>query len=299
MKRIAFILLTPFLFACSGNDASTNKTETNGKLKDSDTEILSSTMNQNSKGNATIVGSYVGDFEAPDINPGRTFFYKNKINISIDAITGDEITGHSVVAGNNRPFKGIFKMEKDSYVIEASEPGDDKYDGKFSFTISPPYAKMIGTWRANNNNLEGAKRNYLLVKTEFNYNPNNTLPNNLIGNIIPEWSNITALNDEPGYEEIVTEDVLKFNSSKDKLTKEDVENMYKGDLEILRNSIYARHGYSFKNRKMRYIFDTQVDWYVPTNTDIRESLTKLEKDNIDLIKRYEEHASKYYDSFGR
>jgi hypothetical protein len=74
--------------------------------------------------------------------------------------------------------------------------------------------------------------------------------------------------------------------------------MYKGDLEIIRNAIYARHGYSFKNRKMRYVFD-QIDWYNPVHVDIRSDLTDLEKKNIDLLKRYEGHAVTYYDSFGR
>ena len=86
--------------------------------------------------------------------------------------------------------------------------------------------------------------------------------------------------------------------NKEKLDKLDVENMHKGDLEVMRNSIYARHGYSFKNRKMRYVFN-HVDWYVPMFTDIRENLTTLEKENIALMKRYEQHAERYYDTFGR
>ena len=98
--------------------------------------------------------------------------------------------------------------------------------------------------------------------------------------------------------EMLTEDVMTFNASNTALKKEDLENMYKGDLEVMRNAIYARHGYSFKNRKMRYVFD-QIDWYIPVHTDVRSDLTDLEKKNIDLLKRYEGHAEAYYDSFGR
>ncbi|MEL6924283.1 MAG: YARHG domain-containing protein, partial [Bacteroidota bacterium] len=87
-------------------------------------------------------------------------------------------------------------------------------------------------------------------------------------------------------------------ASVDKLTRADVENMHKGDLEVMRNAIYARHGYSFKNRKMRYVFN-YVDWYMPVSTDIRAQLTDIEKENIALLKRYEQHAERYYDSFGR
>jgi hypothetical protein len=67
----------------------------------------------------------------------------------------------------------------------------------------------------------------------------------------------------------------------------------------MRNAIYARHGYSFKNRQMRYFFDNFVDWYVPVSTNVQPQLTKLETANIALIKRYEKHAEKYYDSYGR
>jgi hypothetical protein len=50
---------------------------------------------------------------------------------------------------------------------------------------------------------------------------------------------------------------------------------------------------------MRYLFDNLVEWYVPSNVDVRNELTALEKDNIALIKRYEDHAEKYYDEFSR
>ena len=53
--------------------------------------------------------------------------------------------------------------------------------------------------------------------------------------------------------------------------------MYQGDLEVMRNSIYARHGYSFRNRRMRFLFDQLVDWYMPVSVNITGELTDLEK----------------------
>jgi hypothetical protein len=50
---------------------------------------------------------------------------------------------------------------------------------------------------------------------------------------------------------------------------------------------------------MRCFFDNFVEWYVPVKTDVTAELTDIEKQNIELIKRYEKHADKYYDSFGR
>ena len=82
------------------------------------------------------------------------------------------------------------------------------------------------------------------------------------------------------------------------LKKADVENLKKGDLTIIRNTIYARHGYSFKNRPLRVFFDAQP-WYIPVHTDITTDFTDIEIKNIELLMSFEENAAEYYDSFGR
>jgi hypothetical protein len=74
--------------------------------------------------------------------------------------------------------------------------------------------------------------------------------------------------------------------------------MKKADLFVLRNAIYARHGYSFKNQQLRAYFDQQP-WYIPISTDIKSELTPIEKQNIALLMRYENNAKEYYDAFGR
>lgn len=38
----------------------------------------------------------------------------------------------------------------------------------------------------------------------------------------------------------------------------DPENLFKRNLEVLRNSFFARHGYTSQNRKMRYFFDNSI-----------------------------------------
>ena len=50
---------------------------------------------------------------------------------------------------------------------------------------------------------------------------------------------------------------------------------------------------------MRTLFDNAITWYMPVSTDVTSLLTETEKKNIALIKRYEAHAEKYYDVFGR
>ncbi len=298
-KYLLFILIIGFV-ACNSTDQNTveDATTTNESNKPPATsdpipETTQVPEKENIDDLSTLVGYYVGDFVAKDYNPNKDYTSFNRINIAIDSFQGDQIYGHSVVAGNNRPFTGSFSIDKDVIKVEASEPGDDRYDGKFYFQLLPKTKQIKGTWEANNKKLAVSTREYELDHKKFNYNPNLDLPN-------ISWTDLYQKYDEFNYgAEFLTEEVVKFNPSKVLLKKEDVENMYKGDLEVMRNSIYARHGYSFKNRRIRFIFDQMVNWYIPVSTDVRGKFSEIEKKNIELMKRYEKHAEVYYDEFGR
>lgn len=229
---------------------------------------------------------------------------ENKITISIDFINDSIVQGHSIVAGNERPFKGIVKEENGILNIFAKEPGDDKYDGEFTFQFKDN--QLIGTWEAFKN-IDIKKRKYSLKKKEYIYNPNQMLSDN--ADIFIDWENfkkeIISFEDEDeigSWEQyefaMSTNKIYEINASNSKLKKEDVENLSKGDLKIIRNTIYARHGYSFKNRPMRVFFDAQ-DWYIPVSANIKSNFTEIEKANIDLLLKYEKNAEEYYDSFGR
>ena len=87
-------------------------------------------------------------------------------------------------------------------------------------------------------------------------------------------------------------------ASKKELIADDLENLSIAELTMMRNEIYARHGYCFSNRLMRDYFE-ELDWYVPDNTDIRNKLTPIETKNIVLIKRYEKYSEEHGDEFGR
>lgn len=293
MKKISLLLLLlPAFFACN-----------NGANTDADSAGTDTTITAAGEPVAEMekpapastderLGSYVGMFEASKYDENKAPTWSNKINISIDRIEGNQLYGHSVVAGNDRPFEGTIQPIDLGYQVEAKEPGDDQYDGVFQFTIQSETNSIEGIWIANKKSLAVTERSYRLDKREFRYDPAAKLDE-------MEYTEIYATyNEESGESEFLTAAVNSKNPSVDVLSKEDVENMHKSDLEVMRNSIYARHGYSFKNRKMRYIFN-YVDWYMPMHTDIRSQLTELELKNIDLIKRFEQHAARYYDSFGR
>lgn len=294
-----FLLFMVLCYACN-TTATNDDTNRDSELAvDPDIEVDNNTEEEEMEVETTdidvedLYGYYVGMFEAEVYDEKKKPSWANKINISIDKIESGNVTGHSVVAGNDRPFSGTIELTDDGlFKVEAKEPGDDKYDGKFSFEIDPKENLVKGVWDANDKKLAVTQRKYKLEKRAFKYNPDFTL--DAVG-----YTDIyDTYNEKTGESEIITGDVASKNPSKEELTKADVENMKKGDLEVMRNSIYARHGYSFKNRKMRYVFN-YVDWYIPVNVDIRSSLTELEKKNIDLMKRYEQHAERYYDSFGR
>jgi hypothetical protein len=92
--------------------------------------------------------------------------------------------------------------------------------------------------------------------------------------------------------------VDKHNASAELLTKDYLANLKKGDLLVLRNSIFARHGYTFKKAQINLYF-SQQPWYVPLNTDVTAQLTPLEKQNLILMAPYEKNAQEYYAAFGR
>jgi hypothetical protein len=69
---------------------------------------------------------------------------------------------------------------------------------------------------------------------------------------------------------------------------DDIYGMDKGQLRVLRNSIYARHGRKFKDKNLRAYFNTQR-WYNPIYDEIPASrLNKYEKANIEFLKKLEQ-----------
>jgi hypothetical protein len=74
---------------------------------------------------------------------------------------------------------------------------------------------------------------------------------------------------------------------------EDFKGASKTVLKILRNEIFARHGYIFDDQKLFNYFITRL-WYVPTtpSKDFKESsLNTYEKQNIKLITELEKKAT--------
>jgi hypothetical protein len=195
-----------------------------------------------------------------------------KMNLTITKVGADKaVEGYSIVSGNTRPFKGTFteNTAKKTYRFEVKEDGTDKNDGYFVFEIdiakpdTSGNMAVRGDWTPNDKKQKG--RSYRLVKKQFKYDP--------------------SIGDFP-------------EASQRLLTEKDMQNRYAQELRVMRNEIYARHGYAFKLKDMRNFFEDK-DWYLPIYSDVRADLTDIEKQNEALIKRFEKYNEKYYDQFGR
>jgi hypothetical protein len=202
--------------------------------------------------NSPLIGAYIGSFGT------------KQIILFIDMVTADSIGGSSMVVGGSRNFKGTFTVKDGIYVVIAKEPGDNKFDGVFTFTFNTNKPDIItGDWKPNNAVVAG--KTYELQRKPFTYQ----------------------------------KDLGMYSQGSEKeLVDDDVNNIPPADLEIMRNEIYARHGLCFKGKYLKSYFE-QEQWYIPASVDVRDQLTDVEKKNIALIKKFEKYDKDHNEDFGR
>lgn len=205
------------------------------------------------------------------------FISPNRLSIVIGEIREDKtFTAHSVAAGNQRQITGTWQSIEDGLQLVGSEPGDDPNDGSFDMRLTDK--GLAGTWTAKKDKAE--PKAFTLVKTTFEYDPK-----------------LAQNEDKDQYIALGNAEFDK-NPSIDTLKTADVENLTQPQIRVIRNLIFARHGYSFKGKDLRLMFEA-YDWYTPVSNDVKAQLTELEKANIALLNRYEKYADKHYDEFGR
>jgi len=268
----------------------------------------------------SVTEYYMGDMDRMTDEP-------KKVSIKINRIVNDSVFGASISGGNQRPLAGLYITDGSVVKMVLSEPGNDKYDGRFELKFVND--SLSGKWTTfkRNKGLTPVKT-LKLSKKEFRYDPNVMLDEETS---IVDWEN--PQQQEQAYEDDeegdVDEDnaendtkadsanvaanpatyianvyrtasdaVFKLNGSVKLLTEEELKNLTKLDMEIIRNAIFARHGYSFKRTSLRYFFES-AEWYVPVSNNVDKDLTKIEKANIALLSRMEQYATDHYEHFGR
>lgn len=75
------------------------------------------------------------------------------------------------------------------------------------------------------------------------------------------------------------------------LAESNLEGKSAEELRIMRNEIFARHGYKFKSKDLQKHF-SKFDWYEAKYDDVTDKLSETEQKNIALIKKYEDKASR-------
>lgn len=293
MKKLLFLsILSIVILSCKEKKKTDQKTETPVAQAEIHKELY---------------GFWVGDFlvDTEDEYEGDMSDATPKLNIVIKRITKDTVIAQSVVSGNSRPLLGKLSDDggKISFILD--EPGTDKYDGRFEIKLDGDTLK--GVWSAYKTNLKWPKKKYKLQKKQFVYNANLMLPNEID---YIDWTDHKVIDRldtlEDGKVDTMTnafyrsasKQIFVLNASTTALKEGDLKNLRKLDLQIIKNTIFARHGYAFKKATYRNFFDP-VDWYVPISNNVDNDITAIESKNIKLIDRFVKYAEDNYDAFGR
>lgn len=294
MKKIlVFTFAVLLMCACKDKKKNTNDEKTS--------------INTEEETHKELYGFWVGDFIESDSEgfDGDMDASIDKLNINIKRITKDTVFAQSVVSGNLRPLIGKLSDDGKKISLILDEPGNNKYDGRFEMYLDNDTLK--GKWKAFNTKLKWPSKEFSLLKKQFVYNANLMLTTD---NSYVDWSKWKSVNTYDTLEngKIETYENRAFRSSSDKIFKlnastvllkeNELKNLKKLDLEIIKNTIFARHGYAFKNQTYRQFFDP-VEWYVPVFNNVDKDLTETENTNIKLLDRFIKYATDNYDAFGR
>jgi len=188
---------------------------------------------------------------------GKYFGLINGTNweLFITKMSGSSILGYSICYWNTKTvtanFSGNFDQKSRKLVLNEEQ---GLGSGKFEGVVSADATYLNGDWWKYSDNTHYS---WTLQKGEKSITQNNS--------------------STPG----------KYPQASDRmLISSDLSNMSLWDLKVMRNEIFARHGFIFKTYEMRDYFNRQ-SWYQALYDNVDNMLSQTEKSNIELIKQYE------------
>jgi hypothetical protein len=102
--------------------------------------------------------------------------------------------------------------------------------------------------------------------------------------VVPEFRCAAGLNEERC---TPREGAASWSWTSSRLIRDaDLRGLSRHELRLIRNEIYARHGYVFNSADLQQHF-LQQPWYRPDQTFAEDRLSAIERANVALLLRYE------------
>ncbi|MGE4290155.1 MAG: YARHG domain-containing protein [Salinivirgaceae bacterium] len=197
----------------------------------------------------------------PEYETLTNIVYRNKINFELAGKYFDSISQNEII------------FESDIQIVKGIEK-----DGNYKFEKDYDYPIEVITFESG--------KSYWYEKTKTGLKLYNAKKNNY-----DNWYKGEILNN---LIRVSKSDIVDYKSLKGKyqfaseiiMTDDILYYFDKRELKIIRNEIFARHGYRFKTTEMKAYFENQ-NWYVGANVNVDSLLTDLELINIGQIIRFE------------
>lgn len=188
------------------------------------------------------------------IAPSWTGLYNDEQKISLFMQQkGNDVTGYSVLNGKQLNFKGKIKQTDSNYTLSLNEVGQGVDVGRFVLNYKGNTSPIEAQWSSATQTVK------------------------------PKFFSLNAQQCKYAKEQ------GEFPDASLRLLKDADLQVPLGQLQYMRNEIYARHGYAFQNKKWAITF-SQYDWYMPCYLNVDARLTQIEKENVKRIKMVEPYA---------
>lgn len=188
------------------------------------------------------------------IAPSWTGLYNDEQKISLFMQQkGNDVTGYSVLNGKQLNFKGKIKQTDSNYTLILNEVGQGVDVGRFVLNYKGNTSPIEAQWSSATQTVK------------------------------PKFFSLNAQQCKYAKEQ------GEFPDASLRLLKDADLQVPLGQLQYMRNEIYARHGYAFQNKKWAITF-SQYDWYMPCYLNVDARLTQIEKENVKRIKMVEPYA---------